>query len=540
MRNPEEANKNVDVALEGSQGKEKPDVRLKILTSRLSLIRAALLRGTPSFAGVNIQALSEDQRARLKYIAGLRAFFEKLAQEADLINALGPELNTLAEYDALTESTEAQEKTAKTQPPKAAPPHGKAKEEQAVRPRNEFERMLAIIAQAKAVKQFTREEEIQAFTDYNDLKRDLIDALFKEPDALRAAMLLCMPILKTGGSHEFAFYFFHMGFSHLDAPNPLDDFLAGDRIRDVDKMADAYELKGGSAKKNAQSKVDPHIAAEVRKYGGEFLREGAEQSRAQAAQYFARLRVSPAALEAIAQFSSGGDGINIPLAKIKKMQEAIIGAYSFTAAYLAKKHMRRGDDASFAYSCGLQGLSLATDKFDLKYNVRFWSYAGYWIKAALHNGLKRERECIHIPEGVDVKELVGFFGLRYVRSLDAPFGAHNDAPDAAGLLEMVPDDASKTPEAQLTRASLDDRNQGLVQYFLDRNGFTPREQHIVRQRLMSDQPPTLEEIGRELEREVGHEIGVCRERARQLEKRVFKKLQRCAERLGLKPEDVFD
>jgi RNA polymerase sigma-32 factor len=143
------------------------------------------------------------------------------------------------------------------------------------------------------------------------------------------------------------------------------------------------------------------------------------------------------------------------------------------------------------------GLMEALERFDPSRNVRFISYAVWWIRAFILAHIQRHWSNVHLDER-DV-------------SLD---GAD------ARVLTLVREDESQ--EQRVLRA----QREYLVRTTVDaiEPSLPPRERYILRHRLLSDEPAALRDIGRH--------FGVSRERVRQLELRVKRKLQRALAELA--------
>ncbi len=197
---------------------------------------------------------------------------------------------------------------------------------------------------------------------------------------------------------------------------------------------------------------------------------------------------------------------------------------------------------------GNVGLVRAVQKFDPYRGVKLSTYSGWWIRAyilkyILNNwrlvkigttqnqrklffNLRKQREAL-LAAGVDptperiAKELdvspreVVEMERRMAApdvSLDAPLSA--DDGDARTRLDLVEDDTSD-PEGSVDAAEFKDLLQEKLRRFgADLEG---REQEIFADRLMADEPITLQELG--------DRWGVSRERARQIEKRLVTRLR---------------
>jgi RNA polymerase sigma-32 factor len=192
------------------------------------------------------------------------------------------------------------------------------------------------------------------------------------------------------------------------------------------------------------------------------------------------------------------------------------------------------------------GLLQALKKFDPSRGVKFSYYASYWIKAyilkfimdnwrlvkvgttqaqrKLFFNLRKEQERI-LKEGlepypellaerlgvsqVDVEEMDQRMGTGKEISLDIPLG--EDSEDTQGsYLQSTEQRADNLLADSQVRELVADRLSRL------RKTLDDRELIILDRRLMQDEPVTLQELG--------EEFGVSRERVRQLEERLKKKL----------------
>ena len=196
---------------------------------------------------------------------------------------------------------------------------------------------------------------------------------------------------------------------------------------------------------------------------------------------------------------------------------------------------------------GSVGLVTAVRKFDPHRGTRFVTYAGYWIRAFVLEAVVRSSTMIGAGSGPFRSKL--FFRLRRERarlsnliadpeeliaklasdfdttnekmtellrrldqreiSLDAPAYQDSDAT----LVEMLPgtfEPQDVVVERERRQSGIELRLEGALSVLDD------RERLIVEKRILSDDSASLASLGREL--------GVSRERARQLEARAKKKL----------------
>ena len=204
---------------------------------------------------------------------------------------------------------------------------------------------------------------------------------------------------------------------------------------------------------------------------------------------------------------------------------------------------------------GSLGLMMAVRKFDPERGTRFVTYAGYWIRAYVLDLVVKSSSMVGAGSGVLRSKL--FFRLRRERAQIA-----NTEQDPERRIELLAErfnvDADKA-RAMLTQ--LDARDVSLDVTVHPDSGITmldtlrdertgqedalaaaehtrrvnselsdalgaldQRERFIVEKRIMGDDELSLAELGRQL--------GVSRERARQLEARAKRKLRRQLEGLA--------
>ncbi len=213
---------------------------------------------------------------------------------------------------------------------------------------------------------------------------------------------------------------------------------------------------------------------------------------------------------------------------------------------------------------GNVGLMEAAARFDPDRCVRFSTYAGWWVVAAIQEYILRNSSIVRIGTTASQKSL--FFNLRRLRAriAERPDGAMTDEERRliAGELR-VPLAAVERMEAHLSRpdqslnAPVGMSESDELQDFLSdseptpedivigrRDGetraawiedalaqLTPRERQIVVSRFFDDEPSTLAELG-----EV---FGVSKERVRQIEAKALSKLRSTITGITADPDDLF-
>lgn len=161
---------------------------------------------------------------------------------------------------------------------------------------------------------------------------------------------------------------------------------------------------------------------------------------------------------------------------------------------VARKFATRSGRLDDLVQEGNVGLMKAIEHFDSKKNVRFATYAVWWIRAYITRYLKDNRS--HVRGGEHERASMCDF------SLDAPI----DGDAEATHLERL-EDSRPTPDAAFLSLERDERVSLALQRVKRRLGDLGWD--ILQERLTQDKPRTLEELGQRW--------GVSRERVRQVE-----------------------
>jgi RNA polymerase sigma-32 factor len=203
---------------------------------------------------------------------------------------------------------------------------------------------------------------------------------------------------------------------------------------------------------------------------------------------------------------------------------------------IALEYRRWGVPMEDIIQQGNLGLLKAAAKFDAKRECRLATYAAYWIRAEIREyvvrafrvvrlgttkGERRALRAYRRSKTTDIAALAETSGLSEERvrlllpllagkevSLDA---STNDMPPAVERLAA----ASLSPEVETSRGEIAAQACRAVRAAVD--DLDEREQMIVRARFMTEDPPTLQELG--------NQLGVSKERVRQLEERARSKLR---------------
>ena len=161
---------------------------------------------------------------------------------------------------------------------------------------------------------------------------------------------------------------------------------------------------------------------------------------------------------------------------------------------VAKKFANRGARLDDLVQEGNVGLMKAIEHFDPKKNVRFATYAVWWIRAYITRFMKDNRS--HVRGGEHERISMSDF------SLDTPL----DDDSETTYLDRIEDNES-TPDTSFLKLEQDEQVSRALMRVRRRLGDLGWD--ILQERLTQDKPRTLEELG--------ERWGVSRERVRQVE-----------------------
>ena len=237
----------------------------------------------------------------------------------------------------------------------------------------------------------------------------------------------------------------------------------------------------------------------------------------------------------------------------------LITAYMRLAISMAGKFKRYGAPMNdLVQEAGL-GLMKAADKFDPDRGVRFSTYAVWWIKASIQDHVMRNWSMVRTGSTSSQKSL--FFNMKRVQArLEREAQVAGQTLDRHQLRQMisteigVPMHDVEMMEGRLSGSdyslnatqSAEDEGREWIDALVDDNvqaaeqveeshdtatlrnwllsamqALNEREQFIVRERKLRDQPRTLESLGAEL--------SLSKERVRQLEAAAFCKMRKTLE-----------
>jgi len=252
--------------------------------------------------------------------------------------------------------------------------------------------------------------------------------------------------------------------------------------------------------------------------------------------------------------------------KDKKSMHRIVNAHRRLVVAMANKFRNYGLPLGDLIQEGNIGLLQAIERFDIEREVRFSTYATWWIRSAIQDYVLRNWSIVRTGTTAAQKSL--FFNLRRLKAQinnEDSFETGINESDVAQIAEelnvneaeVMKMDSRLSGNDQSLNMRLNDETNEEWQTFLEDDGPNPedvvlqmkdsksrsewlnsamkmlneREVQIIKDRHLQHKTVTLETLG--------DQLGISKERVRQIEKRAMEKLKISLEGSHENPQDYY-
>ena len=225
--------------------------------------------------------------------------------------------------------------------------------------------------------------------------------------------------------------------------------------------------------------------------------------------------------------------------------------------YVANEYKNYGVNVMDIIQEGNIGLMKAVKGFDPTKGYRLISYAVWWIRAYIHNHLIKNWSLVRIGTNQAQRKL--FYKLRTTKNQMKKFDSNLDSKDYSQIADELGvsdkhviemDRRMSIKDISLDTKIKHDKTQSRLDFLTDEssnqeklieknevkeiiknninkalNNLKKRERYIIEKRILTDNPQTLESLGKKFD--------ISRERVRQIEKSAIKKIRKVFKEEGI-------